>query len=97
MVGNERSGEFAHRLSELERDMEEKVLGDCATTLRSRVNVLEEDKKTRTAANAAIATTLGAVVSVVVWVMGSGVIERVDALRQDLRVMQRAPRPEVVK
>lgn len=89
----DRTGEFAFRLEGLECDMEklkEATMGDGPTSLKTRVAANEEEKRVRVATLAAIGTMLAGFTSLVFWVVGSGVIERVDALREDFRTMKRA-------
>ena len=68
------------------------VLGEESHTLKSRMRVLEDDRTTRIATQAAIGTVL----SIVVFLTGSGVVGKLDEMRQEIKAAVRqgaAPRP----
>ena len=68
------------------------VIGEESHTIKSRLRVLEDDRTTRLATQAAIGTVL----SIVVFLTGSGVVGKLDEMRQEIRQAVRhsaAPRP----
>ena len=92
--GNEREqGEFAQRLKQLEKDMED-VIGKAVTSHASRIGNLETDKKERDIRTSLVTGAVGLGVSFFVWFTGSGLAAKMDAMHHDM--MARKPGVERV-
>lgn len=84
-------GELVATVKRLEKDME-KVIGDSPTSHASRIGVLETDKTQRDTRTAVVQVIVGCLVSFVVWITGSGLAAKMDAMHHDM--MTRRPASE---